>query len=115
MVYRRQSLIGIVCALGGFLAAQQKREAPEQSPRQAILEMFSGGEESFKKHLTPEVQEEIKELRQSSAPGSADAVQAMTMARTAGGHDLESSDTGRILFEYNNDQQLERVALRIED
>src|SRR5260370_35574088 len=80
MVYRRQSLIAIVCALGGFLAAQQKREAPEQSPRQAILEMFSGGEEAFKKHLTPEVQETIKELRMSSAPESADPVQARTMS-----------------------------------
>src|SRR5260370_9041157 len=114
MVDRGQSLIAIVCGLGGFLAAQQKREAPEQSPRQEILEMFSGGEESFKKHLTPEVQEKIKELRKSSAPGSADPVQAMTMARAAGGQDLESFDTGPILFSYNNAQQHERFEIRID-
>jgi hypothetical protein len=112
MAYRKLSLIAVACALGAFVAAQQKR--PEQSPRKAILEMFSGGEEGFKKHLTLEVQEKIKELLKSSAPGSADPVQAVTVARAAGGQNLESFDTGPILFSYNNAEQHERFEVRID-
>jgi hypothetical protein len=114
MVYRRLGLMALICALGGFLAAQQNGGAPEQSPRMAILEMFSGGEEAFKKHLTVEVQEKIKALLKSSAPGSVDPVQAMIMARAAGAQDLESFDSGPILFSYNNAQQHERFELRID-
>jgi hypothetical protein len=114
MAYRRLSLFAVVCALSGFLAAQQKGEAPEQSPRKAILEMFSGGEEAVKKHLTLEVQEKIRELLKSSAPGNADPIQAMTMARAAGGQNLESFDTGPILFSYNNAQQHGRFEVRID-
>jgi hypothetical protein len=114
MVYRRLNLMALICALGGFLAAQQSGGAPEQSPRMAILEMFSGGEEAFKKHLTVEVQGKIKEMLKNSAPGSMDPVQAMSMARAAGAQNLESFNSGPILFSYNNAQQHERFELRID-
>lgn len=115
MVYRRLSWIaGVLCALGGVLAAQQKDGAPEQSPRKAILEMFSGGEDALKKHLTLEVQEKIKELLKNSTPGTVDPVQAVSMAKAAGGENLESFDAGPILFSYNNPQQHERLELRID-
>lgn len=116
MVYRKLMwMASVLCALAGVAAAQQKKDdVPEQSPRKAIVEMLSGGEDAFKRHLTLEVQEKIKELLKSSAAGSTDPVQAVTMVRAAGGDNLESFDTGPILFSHNNAQQHERLEIRID-
>ena len=103
-----------MCALAGIAAAQQKAGDPEQSPRKAILEMFSGSEDAFKKHLTLEVQEKIKELLKNSSPGGVDPMQSLTLAKAAAGDNLESFDAGPILFSYNNPQQHERLEIRID-
>ncbi len=103
------------CALAGVVAAQQKKNAvPDQSPRKAIMEMLSGGENEFKKHLTLEVQEKIQELLKNSAPGSTNPMQTVAMLKAAGGDNLESFDAGPILFSYNNPQQHERLEIRID-
>lgn len=102
-----------VFALAGLARAQQKSGDPEQSPRKAILEMFSGSEDAFKKHLTLEVQERIKDLLENSSGGNG-PMQALILAKTAGGDNLEQFDAGPILFSYNNQQQHERTEIRID-
>jgi hypothetical protein len=102
------------CALAGAAAAQQNDRVPEQSPRKAILEMFTGGEDAFKKHLTLEAQEKIKDLVKNSAAGSADPVQVVAMVKAAAGDNLETFDAGPILFSYNNAQLHERLEIRID-
>ncbi len=53
-------------ALGGVCAGQRMQTA-EQSPRQAMIEMLSGGEAPFKKHLTLEMQSKLQNLMKSFA------------------------------------------------
>ena len=106
-------IVVVLCMLAGVLAAQQK-SAEEQSPRQAILEMFSGGEDALKKHLTLEVQEKISELLKGSAPGGTNPMQAINAAKAAGGRNFESFDAGTILFSLNNSQQHERLEIHID-
>jgi hypothetical protein len=103
-----------MCVLAGVAMAQPKRGDPEQSPRKAILEMFSGSEDAFKKHLTLEVQEKLKELLRSSPLGSSDPMHAVTLAKAAGGDNLENFDAGPILFSYNNPQEHARMEIRID-
>jgi hypothetical protein len=103
-----------VCALAGIATAEQKAGDPEQSPRKAILEMFSGNEDAFKKHLTLEVQDKLKELLKNSTPAGSDPLQALTLAKAAAGDNLENFDAGPILFSYNNPERHERLEIRID-
>lgn len=103
-----------MCALAGVATAQQNAGDAPQSPRKAILEMFSGSEDAFKKHLTLEVQDKVKDLLKNSAAGGSDPMQALTMAKAAAGDNLEDFDAGPILFSYNNPEQHERLEVRID-
>lgn len=114
MNHRKPGLmVAVLFALAGVMPAQQKVIVPEQSPRKAILEMLSGGEDAFKRHLTLEVQEKIGAMLKGSA-GGMDPMQALSVARAAGGQDLESFDAGPILFSYNNAEQHERFEIRLD-
>jgi len=94
--------------------AQQKTEAPPQSPRQAIIEMLSGGDEAFKKHLTVEVQAKVNEALKDAAPSGSNPLQAVTAAKAMGGDHLETFEAGPILFSFNNAQRHERLEIRID-
>lgn len=104
----------VVGAMGIVLESQQQKTPALQSPRQAVLEMFSGREEDFKKHLTLEVQEKLGDFLKSAAPGSANPIQAMSQAKAAGGDNLQSFDAGPILFSFNNPQRNERLEVRVD-
>src|SRR4051794_21238479 len=54
-------VIAAVAVLAG-VSQGQPRNAAVQSPRQAMVEMFSGGEAPFKKHLTLEMQRKLQEV-----------------------------------------------------
>src|SRR5262245_5863629 len=110
MGYLRLAFAACLFMTAWALAAQQRGGA-EQSPRQAMLEMFSGGDEQFKKHLTVEVQAKISEQLKSSG---ADPTQSIRSARAAGGQGLETFESGPILFSFNNAQQHERLEVRID-
>jgi hypothetical protein len=93
--------------------AQQKNEAP-QSARQALIEMFSGGDEAFKKHLTIEVQAKVNESLKDAAPPGSNPLQALTTAKAMGGDNFESFVAGPILFSLNNPQRHERLEVRVD-
>jgi hypothetical protein len=99
--------------LSGAATAQQKSEA-QQSARQALIEMFFGGDEAFKKHLTVEVQAKVRESLKDAAPPGSNPLQAVTAAKTMGGDNLESFETGPILFSLNNPQRHERLEVRVD-
>lgn len=107
-------LIFIAAVVGAMGIVSQSQQKTVQSPRQAILEMLSGREEDFKKHLTLEVQEKLGDLLKSAAPGSASPIQAMSQAKAAGGDNLQTFDDGPILFSFNNPQRNERLEVRVD-
>src|SRR5438128_503626 len=57
----RRVLFGLLTVFSATLicSAQQPAPAP-QTARQALIEMFTGGEKAFSKHLTVEVQQLLK-------------------------------------------------------
>ena len=107
---RATVVAGILSCAG---TSQQKTEAP-QSARQALIEMFFGGDEAFKKHLTVEVQAKVRESLKDAAPPGSNPLQALTTAKAMGGNNLESFEAGPILFSLNNPQRHERLEVRVD-
>jgi len=97
----------LVCA-----CLAQVRAASTQTPRQAIIEMFSGGEAPLKRHLTLEMQRKLEQMMKDS-PAGANPFFALTSAKTSDPDSFQAFDLGKILFSFNNPQQHERYELRI--
>lgn len=112
---RKMGTAAAACALTGLLAAQPKDQAPAvQSPRQAVIEMVTGGEDAFNKHLTLEVQQKIDEMRKGTRPGGPSPTQILWPTKAGSDPNLESFDNGPVLFSLNNPQERERWEVRID-
>jgi hypothetical protein len=96
----------------GIAAGQ--RAMHEQSPRQALIEMLSGGEAPFKKHLTLEMQSKLQNLMKSSPDNAPSPLLALTGAKSAGANQFQSFDIGPILFSFNNPDEHERYEVEID-
>jgi hypothetical protein len=113
MVHRRLQLAAtLALVLAGASAGQVTRVAT-QSPRQAVIEMMSGSEASFKKHLTVEMQNRLQNLMKGSLD-SPSPLQVFTGTTTSGGNNFQSFDMGPILFSFNNPQEHERYEIQID-
>ena len=91
------------------LASGQRHASFDQSPRQALIEMFSGGEAPFKKHLTLEMQSKLQNLMKSSPDNAPSPLQVLNGAKSPGATDFQSFDIGPILFAFSNPDQHERM------
>ncbi len=101
------------CTLAVALTAQ-RQAPPEESPRQALVEMLSGGEEKFTKHLTAEVQARLAEMRKDGLPGANSPLQASSFIGNADTRKLDTFDYGPILFAINDAAQHQRLEAHIE-
>jgi hypothetical protein len=109
---RFRPAISVLVVLAGVCAGQTRSGAP-QSPRQAIIEMLSGGEAAFKKHLTLEMQDKLQDLMKPSANGALSPLQVLTTPKS-GPDNFQSFDIGPLLFSFNNPQQHERYELQLD-
>lgn len=108
--FRLAICVLFVCA--GIAAGQ--RPLHDQSPRQALIEMFSGGEAPFKKHLTQEMQGKLQNLMKGSVDNAPSPLLALTGATSAGANRFQSFDIGPILFAFNNPDDHERYEVEID-
>jgi hypothetical protein len=114
MFYLRFRLaISLVVVLAGASAAQRINIA-EQSPRQAMIEMMSGGEVPFKKHLTVEMQNRLHNLMKGSVDNAPSPLQLLTGMKSPGSNKFQAFDLGPILFSFNNPQEHERYEVQID-
>lgn len=105
--------ISVLIVLTGAVCAGQPRSGVPQSPRQALIEMMSGGEAAFKKHLTLEMQDKLQDLMKPSVNGAPSPLQVFTTPKS-GPDNFQSFDIGPILFSFNNPQQHERYELQLD-
>ncbi|HEX4602642.1 MAG TPA: hypothetical protein VH724_01490 [Candidatus Angelobacter sp.] len=96
------------------VCAGQRVQGNGQSPRQAMIEMLSGGEAPFKKHLTVEMQAKLQNLMKASMDNAPNPFLAMLGAPSSGSNKFQSFDMGQILFSFNNPQEHERYELHID-
>jgi hypothetical protein len=104
-----------ICSLLVFagLAAGQRVGIHEQSPRQALIEMLSGGEAPFKKHLTLEMQSKLQNMMKSSPDNAPSPLELLTSTASANGNKFQSFDIGPILFAFSS-QDHERYEVEID-
>src|SRR5579884_1443725 len=102
----------VLIALAGVCTGQQ-HSSGVQSPRQAIIEMVSGGEAAFKKHLTLEMQDKLQDLMKPSVNGAPNPLQVL-MSTKSGSDNFQAFDIGPILFSFNNPQQHERYEVQLD-
>lgn len=102
----------VLCVV--FPAMAQPSGSPLlQSPRQAVVEMFSGSQEKFRQHLTLEVQQKLKDLLENTVPGTSNPLLAFTSA-PGGDQKFDSFESGPILFSLNNAAQHQRYELHVD-
>lgn len=102
----------VTAAMVGVLQGQP-RNSSAQSPRQALVEMFSGGETQFKRHLTLEMQRKLQEMSKGSPDGIPG--QAWPAAARTGDPDrFQAFDLGPVLFSFNNPEQHERYEVQLD-
>jgi hypothetical protein len=95
-------------------AMAQFAETPSlQSPRQALIEMFSGSQEKFRQHLTVDLQEKLNDLPEHTVPPVSNPLLALVSA-TNGSEKFDSFDSGPILFSWNNAHQHQRYELHVD-
>jgi hypothetical protein len=104
--------IAVVAVLAG-VSQGQPRNAAVQSPRQAMVEMFSGGEAPFKKHLTLEMQRKLQEVMKGPSSNGV-PLQAFAMAASSDPDRFQAFDLGPILFSFNNPDLHERYEIKID-
>jgi hypothetical protein len=112
MFHRRFRLaISLMSVLAGVSAGQ--RTTNDQSPRQALIEMLSGEEAPFKKHLTVEMQARLQNMMKASLDNAPGPLQILT-GTTSSGSRLQSFDIGPILFSFNNPLEHQRYEVQID-
>jgi hypothetical protein len=104
------SFVGIVTAV----SVAQRPAINDQSPRQAIIEMLSGGEAPFKKHLTVEMQGKLQNMMKGSPDNALSPFQVLTGGKTPGNNKFQAFDIGPILFSFNSPQEHERYEIQID-
>jgi hypothetical protein len=112
MFVRRFGLMLVLPAVLFGACTAQLKALPAQTARQAVIEMFSGGEAPFRRHLTVEMQSKLEEMMKDSSSGTS-PFQALTSATTSAPDNFQAFDLGPILFSFNNPQQHERYEVQI--
>ena len=107
--------LAICCAfVFAGIASGQRPVLRDQSPRQALIEMLSGGEAPFKKHLTLEMQSKLQNLMKGSPDNAPSPLEVLTGAKSSDANQFQSFDIGPILFAFNNPEEHERYELEID-
>jgi hypothetical protein len=114
MFYRKFRLaIPLMVVLGG-ISSSQSATINDQSPRKAIIEMMSGGEAPFKKHLTIEMQNRLQNLMKGSVDNAPSPIQILVGAQSPASNRFQAFDIGPILFSFNNPQEHERYEVQLD-
>jgi hypothetical protein len=108
----RATVVIVLALLGGtaFRAQPQAQAPPPQTPRQALIEMISGGQEGAMKHLTVEMQ---KSLEADGKNNSASQLAAFDQIRSASS-DFQVFETGQILISANEPKSNEKFEVHVD-
>ncbi|HEV8181895.1 MAG TPA: hypothetical protein VGQ61_05950 [Candidatus Angelobacter sp.] len=113
MFHRRLRLaISLVGILAG-VSAGERTVLNDQSPRQALIEMLSGGEAPFKKHLTVEMQGKLQNLMKASLDNAPSPLQVL-LGVNSSTTKFQAFDIGPILFAFYNPQEHQRYEITID-
>jgi hypothetical protein len=97
-----------VCTVAVLAPGQQPQAAPPQTPRQALIEIVTGGAEGISKHLTVEVQE----LLAKSKSGS-ETLAGVNFIKPEKG--LQTFDSGPVLVTYTESAKHSKYEVHVDN
>lgn len=101
----RTAVFLLVISSSPFLFSQTQAPAPSpQTPRQALIEMISGGQEGAMKHLTVEMQKSLK------GNGEFAAFDQLKAASS----DFQVFETGQVLLAANDPKSQEKIEVHLD-
>jgi hypothetical protein len=101
----------LALSTSSFLFSQtQAPAAPPQTPRQALIEMISGGQQGAMKHLTLEMQ---KSLQQDGKNNAAAELAAFDQIKAASS-DFQVFETGQVLLSANDPKNNEKFEVHVD-
>jgi len=105
----RAALLFAAIPLSALFAQQQAPAPPVQSARQALIEMFTGGQKAIGKHLTVEVQQLLAKAGNKSATlmGAFGSVPGQF-------GEAQTFETGPLLLAINQPREHSKVEVRVE-
>jgi hypothetical protein len=98
-----------VLASVALCAQPQAQAPPPQTPRQALIEMISGGQEGAMKHLTVEMQKSL----QGDGKNNAASLAAFDQIRSASS-DFQVFETGQVLLSANDPKSNEKFEVHVD-
>src|SRR6476661_1446993 len=111
MSLRATFLVVFAFLASAALCAQPQSQAPPpQTPRQALIEMISGGQEGAMKHLTVEMQ---KSLQADGKNNAASQLATFDQIRAASS-DFQVFETGQILLSANDPKSNEKFEVHVD-
>src|SRR5260221_4535807 len=99
-----------ILACTALYAQPQAQAPPPQTPRQALIEMISGGQEGVMKHLTLEMQ---KSLQGDGKSNSAPQLAAFDEIRAASS-DFQVFETGQVLLSAIDPKSHEKFEVHVD-
>lgn len=105
----RAALLSVII-FSSLLFAQKQAPAPPQTARQALIEIITGGQKAFGKHLTVEVQQ----LLAKAGPRGTAAFGMLDIPHQLGG-EIQTFETGPVLLAVNQPVEHEKLEVRIEN
>jgi hypothetical protein len=112
MFHRFRLAITLVGVLAG-VSAGERTVMNDQSPRQALIEMLSGGEAPFKRHLTVEMQGKLQNIMKASLDNAPSPLQVL-LGVNSSANKFQAFDIGPILFAFYNPQEHQRYEIEID-
>src|SRR5689334_15976345 len=108
----RATVVVVLALLAGtaLYAQPQSQAPPPQTPRQALIEMISGGQEGAMKHLTVEMQ---KSLQGDGKSDSASQLAAFDQIRSASS-DFQVFETGQVLLSANDPKSHDKFEVHVD-
>jgi len=110
MSLRATFLAALAFLASAALCAQQAQAPPPQTPRQALIEMISGGQEGAMKHLTVEMQKSLQGDGKSNAAAQLAAFDQIKAASA----DLQVFETGQVLLSANDPKSNEKFEVHVD-
>ena len=111
MSFRATIVVVLAVLTSAALCAQPQSQAPPpQTPRQALIEMISGGQEGAMKHLTVEMQ---KSLQADGKNNAASQLAAFDQIRNASS-DFQVFESGQVLLSANDPKSNEKFEVHVD-
>jgi hypothetical protein len=117
------TFVVLLCSFASAQPAQQPTQTkPPQTPRQALIEIITGGGKAIQKHLAVEIQQMISEASKKKKDAGAKsgpdmstfALELLGMPSLAGEKDLKTFESGSVLLSYSEGNVKQRVEVRVD-